>query len=183
MDLGYEMLFETTIRTFLGNKAYHIAGQVHIEKHRKEWYRKALKKIIAKVQDIDTSIKHKEQLAHWSERALDVLGEKKFREIEFTLYLLRLTGALLGFAGVRGANVATLMYYQTSQQYYTEVISDGGDVMQDYYDQKNSVSIRKKLVAQLKEEGFSDFKIALILNTTEFQVKKLKNKLQPRIRS
>jgi hypothetical protein len=177
MDPGYEMLFETTIRTFLGDKAYHIAGQVHTEKYRKEWYRKALKKIITKVQDIDTSTKHKEQLAHWSERALDVLGERNFRETEFSLYLLRLTGALLGFVGVRGVNIATPMYYQTPNQHYTEVIISGGDVMQDYHDQKSSVSVRKKLVAQLKEEGLNDFQISLVLNTSEYQVKKLKNEL------
>jgi hypothetical protein len=59
MDPGYEMLFETTIRTFLEDKAYHIAGQVHNQKHRKEWYRKVLKKIIFKIQEIDTSTKHK----------------------------------------------------------------------------------------------------------------------------
>lgn len=177
MDPGYEILFETTIRTFLGDEAYHIAGQVHNEKHRKEWYRKALKKIIAKIQDIDTSTKHKEQLALWSERALDVLRDRNFRETEFALYLLRLTGALLGFVGVRGANIATPMYYQTPEQHYTEVILGGGDAMQDYYDQKNSVSVRRKIILQLKEEGLSDFQISLALNISEYQVKKLRNEL------
>ena len=62
-------------------------------------------------------------------------------------------------------------------QHYTEVISSGGDVMQDYHDQKTSVSVRKKLVAQLKEEGLNDFQISLVLNTSEYQVKKLKNEL------
>lgn len=177
MEIGYEMLFETTIRTFLGDKAYHIAGQAHNEKHRKEWYRKALKKIIIKVQSIDTSTKHKEQLSLWSERALDILGERNFRETEFSLYLLRLTGALIGFVGVRGLTIATPMYYQTPNQYYTEAIISGGDVMQNYHDQKTSVSIRKKLVAQLKEEGLNDFQISLVFNTSEYQVKKLKNEL------
>jgi hypothetical protein len=174
MDPGYEMLFETTIRSFLGDKAYHIAGQVHTEKDRKEWYRKALKKIITKIQDIDTSTKHKEQLAHWSERALDVLAQKNFRETEFTLYLLRLIGTFLCFVGVRGVNIATLMYYQTPSQHYNEVIINGEDVMQEYNDQKNSVSVRKKIVAQLKGEGLSDFQVSLVLNTSEYQVKKLK---------
>jgi hypothetical protein len=177
MDAGYEMLFETTIRTFLGDKAYHIAGQVHNEKHRKEWYRKVLKKIIVKIQEIDTSTKHKEQLAYWSERALKILGERNFNETEFTLHLLRLTGTLLGFVGVRGANIATLMYYQTHNQYYTEVINRGGDVMQHYNDKMNSVSVRKKLVCQLKDEGLSDFQISLVLNTSEYQVKKLRHEL------
>lgn len=37
-DVGYEMLFETTICVFLGDKSYHIAVQVHNDKHRLEWY-------------------------------------------------------------------------------------------------------------------------------------------------
>jgi hypothetical protein len=61
--VGYELCFETIIRAFLGDKAYHIAGQVHTEKYRKEWYRKVLKKVINKIKDIDTTTKHKEQLA------------------------------------------------------------------------------------------------------------------------
>jgi hypothetical protein len=64
MDPEYEMLFETTMRSFLGEKAYQIAGQVYNEKHRKEWYRKALRKIIRRVQEIDTSTKHKESIAY-----------------------------------------------------------------------------------------------------------------------
>lgn len=177
MDPGYEMLFETTIRSFLGDKAYHIAGQVHVERHRKEWYRKALKRVIAKIQSIDTPTRHKEQLALWSERALDTLGQKNYRETEFALCLLRLTGALLGFAGVRGANIVTLMYYQTPDQHFTEAIISGQDMSQYYDNQKNSVSIQKKLVAQLKGEGLRDYQIALVLNMSEYQVKKLKNEL------
>lgn len=177
MDPGFEMLFETTIRTFLGNKAYHIAGQVHNEKHKKDWYRKVLKKISTEIQKIDTSTRHKEQLAYWSEHALKILGDRHFNETEFTLHLLRLNGALLGFVGVRGANIATPMYYQTPEQHYTEVIGRGGDVMQDYNDKMSSVSVRKKLVMQLKDEGLNDFQISLVLNTSEYQVKKLRHEL------
>ena len=177
MDVGYEMLFETTIRIFLGDKAYQIAEQVHNEKHRQEWYQKALKKVILKVQEIETSTKHKEQLAYLSQQALKCLENKKFSETEFTLYLLRLTGALLGIVSVKGACIATPMYYQTSDQHFTEIIISGGDALQDYYKKKNSVTIRQKVVRQLKEEGLSDFDISLVLNTSEYQVKKLRKVL------
>lgn len=177
MDIGFEMLFETTIRTILGEKACHIAGQVYTEKHRKEWFRKALKKIIEKIQQIDTSTKHKEQLAYWSEEALRILQDRDFSETKFSLYLLRLIGVLLGFVGVRGAVIATPMYFRTPSQYYTESIMGGGDVMQDYYDSKNSVSVRKRLIKQLKKEGINDFQISLILNISEYQIKKLRKEL------
>jgi len=96
MDSAYELMFETTIRSFLGDKANHIAGQVHSEKHRKEWYKKAIKVVIKKIHTIDTNTHHKEQLALWSERALNKLNNRYYNESEFTLCLLRLVGALLG---------------------------------------------------------------------------------------
>ena len=177
MDVGYEMLFETTIRTFLGDKAYHIAGQVHNEKHRKEWYQKVLKKIIAKVQKIETTTKHAEQLAYFSEAALKCLASKEFREMEFTLYILRLAGVLLGMTSVRGSCTVTPMYYQTADQHFTEVVIKGNAALDDYYEKKNSVSVRRKIVEQLKGEGYSDFDISLVLNTSEYQVKKLRKEL------
>lgn len=49
------------------------------------------------------------------------------------------------------------------------------ELMQDY--NRNSVSVRKRLVNQLKEEGFNDFQIALVLNKSENHVKKLRKEL------
>ena len=49
--------------------------------------------------------------------------------------------------------------------------------MQDYYDKKDAVSARIKLAEQLKKEGLTDFKIALVLNTTEYQIKKMRKGL------
>jgi hypothetical protein len=74
MDPEFEMLFEMTMRMFLGGEAYQTAGQVHNEKHRKEWYRKCLKKIVKQVQEIDTTTRHKESIAHYAEHALAAVG-------------------------------------------------------------------------------------------------------------
>jgi DNA-binding CsgD family transcriptional regulator len=171
MDPEYEMLFETTMRSFLGEKAYQIAGQVYNEKYRKEWYRKALRKIIKRVQEIDTSTKHKESIAYCSERALKVLSQKHFNETKLSLYLLCLIGSLLGFLGMG----RTPVYLKT---FYTEAMSQGTDViqlMQNY--NKNSISIRKRIINQLRKEGLNDFQISLVLNTSEYQVKKLRREL------
>ena len=177
MDSGYEMLFETTIRSFLGDKAYHIAWQAYSEKNRKEWYRKALKRVITKVHEIDSSTKHQEQLKYWSERALNELKQRPYNEVSFTLCLLRLVGVLLGFVGVKPYCIATPAYFQTPSQHYTELISDGGDVMQDYYDKKSTLSIKRKLINQLKIEGHTDFEISLVLKISEYEVKKLRKEL------
>ncbi|MEX0739030.1 MAG: hypothetical protein WD071_06795 [Pseudohongiella sp.] len=177
VDPGYEMLFETTIRSFIGDKAFHIAGQVYSEKSRKDWYRKAIKKVIHKVSEIETSTKHKEQLCYWSERALDSLSERPFKETVFTLCLLRLVASLVGYFGVRPYNIATPAYFQTPPQHYTEIIANGGDVMQDYYDKKSSVETKRRLILQLKQEGMADFEISLVFNVSEYEVRKLRKEL------
>lgn len=177
MDIGLEMLFEVSVRTFLGEKAFHIAGQVHSERTRKVWFKKVLTKVVKRVHEIETNTKHKEQLVYWSERSLGVLKGKEYNEQEFTICLLRLVGVLLGFMSVNGAILNTPIYYQTYEQHYTEIINQGGDPLQDYYDNKNTISIRRRIVNQLKEEGLTDFDISMVLNTSEYQIKKLRKEL------
>ena len=177
MNVAYEMLFETTIRTFLGHKACHAASQANSISERKKWYKKVLKVIVVKIQAVETTTLHKQQLSLWSERALKCTNSKDFVESELLIFLFRITGALLGLMGVRAANIATPMYYQSANQRLTEVIISGGDVMQDYYDKQDAITIRKKIVTQLKDEALTDYQISLVLNTTEYQIKKLRNNL------
>ena len=51
--------------------------------------------------------------------------------------------------------------------------------MQDYYDKKNVLAVRRSLVLELKAQGFTDFKIGQVLNISEYQVKKLRKELYP----
>lgn len=177
MNTNYEMLFERTVQSFLGEKAFHIAGQVHTEKNRKEWYQKILKFIIKKTNEIDTNTKHKEDLLRWSEKALKVLSEKPYNELPFTLCLLRLIASLLGLQGLRPYNIATPAYFQTPSQHYTEIIASGGDTLQDYIDEKNTISTRRRIIKQLKKEKLTNFEISLVMNISEYQVNKLLNEL------
>jgi len=126
---------------------------------------------------IDTSASHQEQLNTWCEAALKVLNERKLDEYKLLIYLLRLISALLGFRGLKGATLYSAFYWQSKGQYYAEQLNSGADSMIDYYDIENAVSIRKELVKELKEKGLSDFKIAQVLNMTEYQVKKLNKNL------
>jgi len=177
MMINYEMLFERTMQSLLGKKASHIAGQVHSEKTRKQWYKQALKKVVKNIQDIDTNTKHKELLTHYSEGALMSLSSRPYNESVLTLYLLRLISALLGYMGTRPYRIVTLAYFQEPSQYYTEIIASGGDTLQDYYDEKDTLTIKTDIIKQLKEAGITDFKISQVLNISEYQVKKLKKAL------
>lgn len=171
MDPEYEMLFETTMRMFLGDAAYQTAGQVYNEKHRKEWYRKSLKKIIKKVQKIDTITRHKESIAYCAERALSALSDKPFNESKFSMLLLSLVGSLLGFVATGTIPVYLRTFHAESEEKRIDMV----DLMRDYHE--NSVSVRRRIADQLRKEGLNDFQIALVLNTSEYQVKKLRKEL------
>lgn len=172
-----EMSFELTIRLFLGEKAYHIADQEGNEKYRKEWLQKVGKVIIKRVDQLDTTTRHQRVLAAEAGRFFNAVKSRALSPWGLIYILLRLCGRLLGFDFVRGSILHTPTYYQTNHQYYTTHVLEGGDPMQDYYDRKDAISVRQKLAGQLKNEGLTDFKIALVLNTTEYQVKKLKKGL------
>lgn len=171
------MDFEITVRLFLGDKAYHIAGQENHDKYRREWLLKAAKKILRRIDVLETTTRHKQMLMTEAEKLIQSLKGKIRSPWTLVYCLFRLCGRLWGFDFVRGSIVHTPIYYQTPEQYYTSKILEGGDALQDYYDQKDAVSTRKRLAEQLKEEGLTDFKIALVLNTTEYQIKKMRKGL------
>ena len=173
---GFELHFEMTMRSFLGNEADHIASQAFDAKSRKRWYAKALKKVLKLIDQLETTTKHKKQMTIWVESALGAVT-KEFDEQRLLLYLFRLSGSLLGFSGIRGSVLHTPIYSQSHSQHYTEEIQSGGDVMQDYYDKKNVLAVRRSLVIELKAQGFTDFKIGQVLNISEYQVKKLSKEL------
>ena len=45
--------------------------------------------------------------------------------------------------------------------------------MQDYYDKKNAIAIRRSVIQRLKSQGLDNYKIGLVLNITEYEVRKL----------
>ena len=149
---GFELHFEMTIRSFLGNDADHIANQAFDDTSRKRWYAKALKKVIVLINDLDTTTRHKEQMMLWAESALNAVT-KEFEEQKFLLYLFRFSGSLLGFSGIKGTVLHTPIYSQSHGQYYTEDIFSRGDVMQDYYDKENIIAAKRSVVLELKAKG------------------------------
>ena len=169
-----ELLFEYTIRSYLGQKASHITVLTHSEISRKKWYRKVIKKIIREIQQIETGSTHKEKLVSWSENCLNALNERPYKDIRFTLCVLRLLNVLLGFhGGLEPRRIAILGYFQTPYQHFTETTAEEDkDYLPNYYDE-STFSARKKLIGQLKDEGKTYFEISLILNLSEYEIKKI----------
>jgi len=162
------MDFELTMSLFFGEKAYQIAGQEANPKHRREWLQKAVRKLLRKVNTLDTTPHHKQALMSQLDKILNFLRGANDPSWVIIYCFFRLSFCLLGFGH-------TPIYYQTAGQYYTAHILRGGDVMQDYYDQKDAIALRRSVVEDLKKQGLDDFKISLVLNTSEYEIKQLRS--------
>lgn len=167
------MDFEYMLRQFLGNKAFQTQGLRSNPKIIKRELRKILRKISKKIDNIDTTTRHKELLMHEIEKLQYDLEFKNIDLWTIIIHLFTLISRLLGY-DYHGVHINTPVYFQSENQYYIQIVLDGGDVIQDYYDKKNIITIRKKLYKELKNKNYSDFKIAQILNMSEYQIKKLK---------
>ena len=165
--------FEYMVRMFLGDKAFHIAGSENNDTHRRSWLRKVIKRIIKRLDNIETTTRHKKMLLAVADSLHDILKSRKTSPWDVNYKLFRLCGLLLGFDSIKGVVLFSPFFYQTKGQYYGSIMIKGGDPLQDYKDNKNAISIRKRLIRELKEEGLDDFKIALVFNISEYQVKKL----------
>ena len=167
------MEFETTMRLVFGDKAYHIADFHGSAGGRREWLTKVLREFTNDIDKLDTTVRHKQMLMGEIE-AISALLKEDDPSWSLVYRFLRLISRLLGYDYVQGAKCHSLAYWQTTGQNLNTVVFEGGDVMQDYYDKKNAIALRRSVVNSLKAQGLNDYKIALVLNTSEYQVKKLR---------
>jgi len=172
--MSRHMEFELTFRLLFGDRAKYIEGQALSPKSRTSWLRKSIDRIEHEVVAMDTTERHKQMLLGEVEAARDAVGTKADSGWPLAYSLLRLVARLLGYDFVRGAKCHAATYWQSVGQNLNSVVFQGGDIMQDYYDKKNAIAVRRQVVADLKAQGHSDYRIALVLNTSEYEVKKLK---------
>lgn len=168
------MRFERTLMLFFGEKGYQTAGQSATPKSRREWLRRILKLLMKTVDKIETTVRHKKLLMANVERAQGAIKTIEAPTWELVDDLLCVIGRLLGFDLQHGSRLHTLSYWQTYSQYHNSVTQSGGDGMQSYYDEFDAVSLRQAVVQSLRKDGLNDFKIALVLNTTENEVQQLR---------
>jgi hypothetical protein len=173
MDTGMD--FEITMRLLFGDKADHIAGSNYIPKFRNKWLQKAIRRITRDVNDLDTTPDHKRMLMGDLDAIYQLLKGKQ-DPWALVYRFLCLASELLGYGYIQGDKCHTPFYWQSQGQYYTACTRNGGDIMQNYDDRKNAISVRRSVVEELKSKGLDDFKISLVLNTTEYEVKRLRSK-------
>ena len=164
---------------FFGDSAYQIAGTEGDSTERKKWLRKAVRRLMKEVDRLDTTPRHAAMLL----KELEVIDESiscaeaPTRDLVYGLF--RLSFRLLGFDYRPGRKCHTIIYFQTPDQHYASQARAGGDVLDSLKDRRDAVSLRREVVESLKTKGLEDFKIALVLNTSEYKVKQLRR--NPRI--
>ena len=175
---SFELSFELSMCQFFGDKADGIAGEANNKKFRKQWLLKAMKAMLRRVDKIETTTRHKMLLMSEIERLSEKIKKSNEASWEIIFTLFSLCSRLLGYDYCSGAIYNTPIYHQTKAQYYNEkIFEEGGDALQHYYDNKDAISVRKEVINDLKAKGYDDFNVALILNTTEYKIKKLRKNL------
>ena len=133
--------------------------------------------MLKQVDRIETTTHHKKVLMLEIENLSEKIKKTDKASWEIIFGLFSLCSLLLGYDYCKGEIYNTPFYHQTKVQYYNAKTEEGSDAHQGYHDNKDAISIRKKITDDLKKQGYNDFKIALILNTTEYQIKKLRRNL------
>jgi hypothetical protein len=171
--MNSEMLFETTIRLFFGNQAYQIAGQGSTPKYQRDWVRKVLKKLMRDIDKLDTTVGHKARLMKTADAAYRAVGRNDRPTWVLVYRLLAFVGRLLGYDFLEGSRLHSISYWQTPGQYYQADILSDDDALQGGYDKNDAIGLRSQVAKELSEKGLSDFKITLVLNTSEYEIANL----------
>ena len=168
------MNFESVMSFFFGDAAYQIAGTVGDATERKKWLRRAAKKLMQEANKLDTAPRHSAMLMKELEEIHGLIERASHPSWDLVLGLFRLSFRLLGFDYRPGRKCHTLVYFQTPAQYYAFQALGGADVLQPRKDRREAASLRQAVVRSLKANGVDDFRIALVLNTSEYKVKQLR---------
>jgi hypothetical protein len=154
------MDFEITMRLLFGEKAHHIADQHGSAKGRRAWLTKAIGMLTREIDTLDTTVRHKQMLMGELEAIAALVKRESEPSWDLVYRFLRLVSRLLGFDYARGARCHTAPYWQTPAQNLNSVVFEGGDIVQDWYDKKNAIAVRRSVVQNLKSQGLDDYKIA-----------------------
>lgn len=170
------MEFETCMRRVFGDEADHIASSCLNDEYRVEWVCRLLKHLIRDVQDLDTTQKHRERISY----LLEALQKQKWKgnDASWALVfdLLALVAELLGYEGIKGHRTYIPLYWQEMQK-HLDIGNERGQGEQLMQEFQSAAAWRVQVVRYLKEEGLTDFEVAMALKTSEQEIKKLKKSL------
>jgi hypothetical protein len=161
------------MRRVFGDVASHIASSCLNEEFRSQWVSRLLKQLIRDAQDLDTTQKHRERVSC----LLEALQKNNWKGDDaswrLVFDLLALSTELLGYEGVKGHRTYIPMYWQEMQT-HLDIGNERGQGEKLMAEFQSAAARRVQVVHYLKEQGLSDFELAMTLKTSEHEVKKLK---------
>ena len=170
--LDVAMIFEKTLRLVLGEQANHKADYEDDVKARRNWLTKVIRQFEKDVNTLDTTIWHKDQLMKELVAISDLLKSDYEASWNLVYRVLHFSASLMGYADLQGEKFHTASFWQTKKQYCFSIDAKYIDDTDDPRDQRNVIAVRRNLIQDLKSQGVGTFKIALVLNISENEVKK-----------
>ncbi len=172
----YGIQFETCMQRVFGDEGSQIASSCLNEKYRSQWVSRLLKRLIRDTQDLDTTQKHRERLSY----LLEALQGENWKGADaswgLVFDLMALAAELLGYEGLKGHRTYVPMYWQELQT-HLDIANERGQgerLMQEF---QSAAARRVQVIRYLKDQGLSDFEVAVTLKTSEYEVKKLKKNI------
>jgi hypothetical protein len=154
----------------------HIAGSCLDEEFRKEWVERLLKQLIRDAQDLDTTQEHRERLSYLIEAIQKERWTGDDASWHLVFDLLNLIVELMGYQGMRGERPYVPMYWQ-SLQAHLDFGNTRGKADELHEEFIAAAKRRREVVKHLKAQGLTDFDVAMVLKTSEYEVKKLKRNI------
>jgi hypothetical protein len=169
--MNTSLAFERLMSKIHGRKACQIAGQFANPTTRNEWLRTTFRLMLKEVDNIDTTSRQKQMLMRDFQAAIDGLPKSYDPSWEMIFPLISACARFLGY-DYSGARVNTPSYWQSSGQKFSQSIFEKGE--DEFRETKeDAVTIRAKMCVDLRSKGVDTFTIALALNISEGQVKKM----------
>lgn len=168
---GYSLDFEYTLALLFGDEAYQTASFAKNDKFRTKWLRRAVKRMLKDVNSLDTTQRHKEMLVLNLQRIdRHLIKGNNIWEIVYSLFNLSIR--FLGYDYHKAQRLITPTYFQTKQQDFWANRYVGEDWQKYEEKRANFIAKRMSIILLLKKEGYSDFEVSQIFNTTEYDIKK-----------
>ena len=178
MNNNYSIEFELCVRQFLGDKAYGIASSFGNEIRVRQWLRKCLVEAKKRVDNIDTTARHKEMMMrNIDDLLMDLKLKGSLQKPETVVGSFWLISRLLGLDYANGKTYNEIFYYQKPSQYARQLWAEGKSREYRDNERKNWISLRKRIISTLKNKGISDYDVAQVLNISESELKKYKHNL------
>lgn len=181
MHRGLE--FERLMMIHLGEKASReTAGMINSDPTFRKYLQKCLPNIRKKIRGLDTALSHKQCLMNYVEEISDLLKSREENSREIVHLLFWLVTKLLGLGRSIEGNITQYditpqpFFHQTTSQYLLEQArTHKTDFFTEEKTHKNNViALQREIHALLKKRGLSDQVVAGVLNTSEYQVKRMK---------